>query len=47
MEAVEKSGYNYANKFALIMLDALEDVLGENGLKTILNLMQLHLVNSN
>jgi predicted hydrocarbon binding protein len=41
MEPVEKSGYYYANKFALIMLDALEDVLGENGLKAILNLAHL------
>lgn len=41
MELVEKSGYYYANKFALIMLDALEDILGENGVKTILNLAHL------
>ncbi len=41
MDPVEKSGYYYANKFALIMLKALEDVLGENGLKAILNLAHL------
>jgi hypothetical protein len=41
MDAVEKSGYYYANKFALIMLDALEDVLGRNGLKAVLNLAHL------
>jgi predicted hydrocarbon binding protein len=41
MEPVEKSGYYYANKFALIMLDALEDVLGKNGLKALLNLSHL------
>jgi len=41
MDPVEKSGYYYANKFALIMLDALEDVLGENGLKAVLNLAHL------
>lgn len=41
MDPVEKSGYYYANKFALIMLDALEDVLGVNGLKAILNLAHL------
>lgn len=41
MDPVEKSGFFYANKFALIMLDALEDVLGENGLKAILNLAHL------
>lgn len=41
MESVEPSGYYYANKFALIMLDALADVLGENGLKAVLNLAHL------
>ncbi len=41
MDAVKKSGYYYANKFALIMLDALEDVLGNNGLKAVLNLAHL------
>lgn len=41
MEPLEKSGYHYANKFALIMLKALEDVLGENGLKAVLNLAHL------
>ena len=41
MEPVEKSGHYYANKFGLIMLDALEDVLGENGLKAVLNLAHL------
>lgn len=41
MDPLEKSGYFYANKFALIMLYALEDVLGENGLKAILNLAHL------
>lgn len=41
MDPIEKSGYYYANKFALIMLEALEDVLGVNGLKAILNLAHL------
>jgi predicted hydrocarbon binding protein len=41
MDPIEKSGYYYANKFALIMLNALEDVLGVNGLKAILNLAHL------
>ena len=41
MDPIEKSGYYYANKFALIMLDALSDVLGENGLKALLNLAHL------
>ena len=47
MEAFEISGYHYANKFALIMLDALEDVLGKNGLNTILNMAHLpYLINN-
>ena len=41
MDPVEKSGYYYANKFALIMLQALEDVLGKNGLNAMLNLAHL------
>ena len=41
MEPVDKSGLYYANKFTLIMLEALEDVLGENGLKAVLNLAHL------
>jgi predicted hydrocarbon binding protein len=41
MEPIEKSGYYYANKFALIMLDALSDIMGENGLKAVLNLAHL------
>lgn len=41
MEPIEKSGYYYANKFALIILDALEDIMGENGVKAVLNLAHL------
>jgi hypothetical protein len=41
MEPIEKSGYYYANKFALIILDALSDIMGENGLKAVLNLAHL------
>jgi len=41
MEAIPKSGYYYPNKFGLIMLDALEDVMGKNGLNAILNLANL------
>ena len=41
MDPIEKSGLYYANKFALIMLDALEDVLGKNGLKAVLNIAHL------
>ena len=38
MEPIPKSGYYYANKFSQITLDALEDVMGKNGLNAILNL---------
>lgn len=41
MESVENSGYYYANKFAMIMLDALSEIMGENGLKAVLNLAHL------
>ncbi len=41
MEAIPKSNYHYPNKFALIMLEALEDVMGRNGLNAILNLASL------
>lgn len=38
---IPKSGYYYPNKFALITINALEEVMGENGLKAILNLAGL------
>lgn len=41
MEPIPKSGYYYPNKFALIMIEALEDVMGKNGLNAILNLANL------
>jgi len=41
MESIPKSGYYYPNKFALIMIKALEDVMGKNGLNAILNLANL------
>ncbi len=41
MESIPKSGYYYPNKFGLIMLEALEDVMGKNGLNAILNLADL------
>lgn len=41
MESIPKSGYYYPNKFALIMIEALEDVMGKNGLNAILNLANL------
>jgi predicted hydrocarbon binding protein len=41
MEPIPKSGYYYPNRFALIILEALEDVMGKNGLNAILNLAHL------
>jgi predicted hydrocarbon binding protein len=47
MEPIPKSGYYYANKFGLIMIKALEDVMGKNGLNAILNLARLpHLIDN-
>jgi len=37
----EKSGYYYPNKFARIFLDAMEEVMGKNGLNAVLNLAGL------
>jgi predicted hydrocarbon binding protein len=47
MEPIPKSGYFYANKFARIALDALEDVMGRNGLNAILNLAHLQEIINN
>lgn len=41
MEPIPNSGLYYPNKFALIMLKALEDVMGKNGMNAILNLAHL------
>lgn len=41
MSPVEKSGLYYPNKFGLIIIKALEDVMGRNGLNAILNLAGL------
>lgn len=47
MGAIPESGLFYPNKFALITLEALEDVMGVNGLKAILNLANLgHLIDN-
>jgi predicted hydrocarbon binding protein len=47
MEPIPKSGYYYPNKFGYITLNALEDVMGKNGLNAILNLGHLsHLVDT-
>jgi predicted hydrocarbon binding protein len=40
-EPITKSGYYYPNRFALITINALEEVMGKNGLNAILNLAQL------
>jgi predicted hydrocarbon binding protein len=45
MDSIPKSGYFYPNKFGLIILEALQDVMGKNGLNAILNLAGLgHLI---
>ncbi len=41
MEPIPPSGLYYANKFALITINALEEVMGKNGLNAILNLAHL------
>lgn len=38
---IEKAGYYYPNKFALITLNAMEEVMGKNGLNAVLNLAGL------
>lgn len=37
----EKSGFYYPNKFARIMIKAMEEIMGRNGLNAILNLANL------
>jgi predicted hydrocarbon binding protein len=45
MDPIPKSEYYYANKIARITLQALEEVMGKNGLNAILNLAHLpHLI---
>src|SRR5215510_10090556 len=39
--AGEKSGYFYPNKFARIFIEAMEEVMGKNGLNAVLNLAGL------
>ncbi len=38
---LEKSGYHYPNKFARLIIEAMEEIMGQNGLNAILNLAQL------
>lgn len=42
MSPVEKSGLYYNNKFGLITIKSLEEVMGKNGLNAILNLANLN-----
>jgi predicted hydrocarbon binding protein len=42
MNPIQKSGLYYPNKFGLIILKSLEDVMGKNGLNAILNLAGLN-----
>jgi len=42
MSPMENSGLYYPNKFGLIIIKALEDVMGRNGLNAILNLAGLN-----
>ncbi|HFC10073.1 MAG TPA: 4-vinyl reductase [Chloroflexi bacterium] len=47
MDPIPESGYYYPNKIARIILEALEDVMGKNGLNAILNLAHLpHLIDN-
>jgi len=47
MAPIQKSGLYYPNKFGLITIKSLEDVMGKNGLNAILNLAGLaHYVDS-
>ena len=41
MDPIPKSGFYYPNRFAVITLEALEEVMGKNGLNAILNMAQL------
>lgn len=41
MEQIQPSGLYYPNKFGLIIIKALEDVMGKNGVNAILNLAGL------
>jgi predicted hydrocarbon binding protein len=41
MDPIPKSGFYYANKFVLITIQALEDVMGKNGVNAVLNLAHL------
>ena len=42
MSPVQKTGLYYPNKFGLIIIKSLEEVMGRNGLNAILNLAGLN-----
>ena len=47
MRRIEPSGYHYPNKLARIYIQAIEEVMGKNGLNAILNLAGLaHLIDN-
>lgn len=47
MDQINKSGLYYPNRFAQITLEALEEVMGKNGLNAILNVAHLqHLIDN-
>lgn len=47
MEPISKSGFYYPNKVARIYLQAMEEVMGKNGLNAILNMAHLkHLIDN-
>lgn len=47
MDPIPRSGYYYPNKFGRILIKALEEVMGKNGLSAILNLAHLpHLIDN-
>lgn len=46
-ESCEKSGYHYPNLIAKIYIEAIEEVMGTNGLKALLNMAQMpHLIDN-
>lgn len=47
MEPIPKSGYYYANKIVRLTMEALENVMGKNGLNAILNLANLKVLIDN
>lgn len=47
MKPIPKSGYYYPNKFARIFLEAMEEIMGKNGINAILNLAGLQELQDN